>query len=77
MRLLGFTKEKHSRARPTKIRYKIQSLGTDMLQELKGSNYTRYHIELIIGLVVVGFHRCRRYRNNLNDPPLSFPILRR
>jgi len=24
-----------------------ESLGTDMLQELKNSNYTRYHIELI------------------------------
>jgi len=24
-----------------------ESLGTDVLQELKNSNYTRYHIELI------------------------------
>ena len=31
-----------------------ESLGTYMLKELMNSNYTRYHIELKNGFVVVG-----------------------
>jgi len=39
---LGFNSDQH---RNDSIQQ--ESLGTDMLQELMNSNYTRYHLELI------------------------------